>query len=107
MGGPTVARRGLGGPADHHRQLHPRQFRTDECECFTVFWWAWLNDCFDALPSNSHEATIFRIYYAFRLALYFQCFFHTVSKAEIFNLAEKKKRKTLKGMSFLGPPHCL
>ncbi|CZR56611.1 uncharacterized protein PAC_06500 [Phialocephala subalpina] len=44
-------------------QFDHGRFITENCKCFTFFWWAWLSSC---SPVSSLEAPTFWIYYGFR-----------------------------------------
>lgn len=72
------------------------RFERGSCECVSVFWWAWLNDC---SASSGREMVIFWVYYALRCMLFMQSYFHSINSASIFHMAEKHGH-SLEGISY-------
>ncbi|KAK4225164.1 hypothetical protein QBC38DRAFT_483625 [Podospora fimiseda] len=70
-------------------QFTSGSFVTDECQCFSVFWWGWLSNC-SLFPSAEH--TVFWLYFALRCLFFAQCSFHTMWNTRTFDEAEKIAR---------------
>ncbi|KAF4439462.1 hypothetical protein F53441_12569 [Fusarium austroafricanum] len=59
---------------------------TSQCECLTVFWWAWAGNC----SPPSEEQNVFWIYYIFRILNLIQSSLHSSINTIPFHKAERK-----------------
>lgn len=58
----------------------------DECQCLTVFWWAWLSNC----SPSSKERAVFWLYFALRCVGFVHTSFHAIFNTRKMHEAEPK-----------------
>lgn len=64
-------------------------FLTEDCECFSVFWWAWFSNC---LTTVQNEVIPFWIYYGLRWLAFIHCSSIYILLAPQFDEAERRGR---------------
>lgn len=64
--------------------------RTTDCNCFSVFWWAWFSNCASVSPN---EIEPFWIYFGYRFINIFHVSFYAITRAKTFDDADKWDRE--------------
>ncbi|KAI4869674.1 hypothetical protein F4820DRAFT_363897 [Hypoxylon rubiginosum] len=63
---------------------------TDNCKCFSVFWWAWFSNCPSVSPNNIEP---FWIYFGYRFINIVHGSFFAITRAKVFDDADKWDRE--------------
>ncbi|KAI1771948.1 hypothetical protein F4818DRAFT_184377 [Hypoxylon cercidicola] len=63
---------------------------TDNCKCFSVFWWAWFSNCHSASPN---DIAPFWIYFGYRFINIVHGSFFAITRAKVYDDADKWDRE--------------
>lgn len=91
---------GLGTVSATISKFSNRDFLKPDCNCLTVFWWAWLGHCQSSV--SSLEPAVFWTYIACRFIGIIQVSFHSLWNMVPFDRAQKDSRDTGDKLKMLG-----
>jgi hypothetical protein len=71
------------------------RFTTDECGCFSAFWWGWIDSCSRAATPKS-----FWLYYVLRWIIFLDATWFSWENTQRYHLAEKFERTPVAGRDY-------